>query len=225
MSLAFYRLQQLISPGLPIGAFTYSQGMEWAVECGWIQSGDDLQGWLHNCLHDSLAVLELPVLKRLRESVEQDDEARFLEWSQYLLASRETRELRLEEQQRAKAMTAVLKRLPGSERMALSRWQEALDVSALAPLALACHCWDIPVSDMLRGQAWSWLENMVTVAVKLVPLGQSDGQAALYRLAAELDPVIDDACRLQDDELGAFTPAAAIASSLHETQYCRLFRS
>ena len=78
---------------------------------------------------------------------------------------------------------------------------------------------------MLRGQAWSWLENMVTVAVKLVPLGQSDGQQVLYQLSASLDQVVADAQACADEHIGAFTPAAAIASSLHETQYCRLFRS
>lgn len=225
MSLAFYRLQQLISPGLPVGAFTYSQGMEWAVERGWISSADTLEGWLETCLHDSLAVLELPLLKRLRAAVRADDPALFLEWAEFLLANRETRELRLEESQRARAMTMVLEKLPDSAAMNLAYWQPALARTQLAPLALACHHWSVADADMLRGQAWSWLENMVTVAVKLVPLGQSDGQRVLYRLSASLDEVVTTAQALADDQLGAFTPAAAIASSLHETQYCRLFRS
>lgn len=225
MSLAFYRLQQLISPGLPIGAFTYSQGMEWAVECGWISDADSLAQWLESCLNDSLATLELPVLMRLREAVTADDPEAFLGWADFLVANRETRELRLEENQRARALTAVLEKLPDSEAMVLAHWQPALVQTQLAPLALACHHWDVPVDDMLRGQAWSWLENMVTVAVKLVPLGQSDGQQVLFRLSESLDAVVAKARALEDDALGAFTPAAAIASSLHETQYCRLFRS
>ncbi|MDF1821337.1 MAG: urease accessory UreF family protein [Alcanivoracaceae bacterium] len=223
--LSFYRLQQLISPGLPIGAFTYSQGMEWAVECGWITSADSLEAWLHSCLHDSLAVLELPVLARLRVAVDSDDRECFQHWADLLLANRETRELRLEESQRARAMTAVLEKLPDSKAMNLACWQPALAQTQLAPLALACHHWSIPAEDMLRGQAWSWLENMVTVAVKLVPLGQSDGQQVLYQLSASLDQVVADAQACADEHIGAFTPAAAIASSLHETQYCRLFRS
>ena len=225
MSLAFYRLQQLISPALPIGAFTYSQGMEWAVECGWIDDDDSLQAWLHGCLCDSVAVLELPVLKRLRQALaDQDDEA-FLYWADYLLASRETRELRQEEMQRARALTAVLQKLPDAEQLDLPRWRAALEKTQLAALALACHHWGVAELDMLRGHAWSWLENMVTVAVKLVPLGQSDGQRVLYRLSQMLDEIVAQAQDCDDDELGAFTPAAAIASSLHETQYCRLFRS
>ena len=225
MSLAFYRLQQLISPGLPIGAFTYSQGMEWAVECGWIRDDVTLHDWLHGCLFDSVAVLELPVLKRLHDALLASDDEAFREWAAYLVASRETKELRLEEGQRAMALTQVLRKLPDADALDLPRWQDALALTQLAPLALACHHWQVLQQDMLRGHAWSWLENMVTVAVKLVPLGQSDGQRVLYRLSDVLDEVVAQASALSDDELGAFTPAAAIASSLHETQYCRLFRS
>lgn len=225
MNLAFYRLQQLISPGLPIGAFTYSQGLEWAVECGWVTNDGQLYDWLYDCLHDSLAVLELPVLKRLRDACDRDDRIAFGYWSDFLVASRETRELRLEETQRARALTAVLEKLPDSAAMTLGDWQPALQRTQLAPLALACHHWSVSELDMLRGHAWSWLEGLVTVAVKLVPLGQSDGQCVLYRLSSELDEVVSRAQQCMDDELGASTLAAAIASSLHETQYCRLFRS
>ncbi|MBQ0754712.1 MAG: urease accessory protein UreF [Gammaproteobacteria bacterium] len=225
MSLAFYRLQQLISPGLPIGAFTYSQGMEWAVECGWVGNAEQLHDWLDSCLQDSLATLELPILKRLRHACDDNDEDAFRAWSEYLLASRETHELRQEECQRARALTTVLAKLPDSERMNLALWQPALHNTQLAPLALACHHWCVPMGEMLRGQAWSWLENMVTVTVKLVPLGQSDGQRVLYQLGGVLDEVVEKACGYDDDDLGASTVSAAIASSLHETQYCRLFRS
>lgn len=225
MSLAFYRLQQLISPGLPVGAFTYSQGMEWAVECGWISDDLQLHDWLQSCLRDSVAVLELPVLRRLRDACDRDDVAAFNYWAEFLLASRETHELRLEERQRARALTAVLGKLPDSAAMNLPHWQPALHITQLAPLALACHYWSVSELDMLRGHAWSWLENMVTVAVKLVPLGQSDGQRVLFRLGETLDDIVHCALVCGDDELGASTPAAAIASSLHETQYCRLFRS
>ena len=78
---------------------------------------------------------------------------------------------------------------------------------------------------MLRGYLWSWLENMVIGAVKLIPLGQSDGQRVLFRFTDVLEQACRDALDVEDDDIGASSPAQAIASSLHETQYCRLFRS
>ena len=100
-----------------------------------------------------------------------------------------------------------------------------MDTNQLAGFALACHKWGIRREDMLRGYLWSWLENMVIGAVKLIPLGQSDGQRVLFRFTDTLDEACQAAFSVEDDDIGASSPAQAIASSLHETQYCRLFRS
>ncbi len=223
--LAFFRLQQLISPSLPIGAFTYSQGMEWAVEAKWIDDAESLRAWLNSCLFNSLAQLELPILIRLYNAREESDE-QFSNWCDYLLASRETRELRQEEQQRAAALLTVLTKLPDS-----CEWHEleacSLDLkkTPLAGLAIAASRWNLSLEELLKGYLWSWLDNMVNVGIKLVPLGQSDGQRILFRLSEELSSAIEKALVLEDEDIGASTMALAIASSLHETQYCRLFRS
>ena len=225
-TLAFVRLQQLISPSLPVGSFTYSQGMEWAVEAGWITTSEDVFSWLQALLEDAFLGFDLPLLKRLYEACAVEDEIRFAELAALTLAGRETAELRQEEAQRAKALVMILNKLPDISNWPLFQpWQPYLKQSQLAGFAMACVYWQIPLQQALTGFVWSWLENMVTVAVKLVPLGQSDGQRVLYRLSEAVEATCNAALKIADDEIGASTPALAIASSQHETQYCRLFRS
>ena len=220
------RLLQLISPNLPTGAFTYSQGLEWAVECGWLKNQMDARHWLQSVLDDSLRYLELPVLIRLLDAVNNNDYSKFQHWTQWLYASRETSELRNEEQQRARALLMVLKQLPDAGHWPeLENWQPSLIRCQLAGYALAAHHWRIPVKDLLMGYTWSWLENTVAAAIKLVPLGQTEGQSLLYQFSAEIQAAVEHASALGDEAIGASTPALAIASSLHETQYSRLFRS
>lgn len=225
-NLAGLRLLQLISPNLPTGAFTYSQGMEWAVECGWLTNKNETRDWLQSILYDSVQYLELPVLVRLYAAAKYNQQSEFRYWSQLLFASRETSELRKEETQRARALFTVLKNLPdGQNWPELQIWRSELLHSQLAGYALAAHHWCIPLFELLQGYSWSWLENAIAVAIKLVPLGQTDGQGLLYELSMEISPMINSAIEIEDDVIGASTPALAIASSLHETQYSRLFRS
>ncbi len=220
------RLLQLISPNLPTGAFTYSQGLEWAVECGWVKNKTHTRHWLKSVLDDNLKTLELPLLVRLFAAVDSDDHREFHAWAQWLYASRETAELRNEERQRARALFKVLQQLPGSHGWPqLENWRPALLCCQLAAYALAAHHWRIPLRNLLTGYTWSWLENTVAAAIKLVPLGQTEGQQLLYQFSTEIDAAVEHAIALEDDAIGASTPAQAIASSLHETQYSRLFRS
>ncbi|MCF6338074.1 MAG: urease accessory protein UreF [Gammaproteobacteria bacterium] len=224
--LSNLRLWQLISPNLPTGAFSYSQGLEWAVECGWIRNKADTHDWLQSVLDDSLRTLELPILLRLFHAAGNNNHLEFQHWTQWLYASRETSELRHEEEQRARALLMVLRQLPDNEHWSeLEDWQPSLRQCQLAGYALAAHHWQIPLEDLLAGYTWSWLENAVAAAIKLVPLGQTEGQALLYRFSTTISTAVEHALALDDDAIGASTPALAIASSLHETQYSRLFRS
>jgi len=224
--LARLRLFQIISPSLPIGGFTYSQGMEWAVECAWLRTEEDTCQWLHSALNDSLRYLELPIIKRLYEAVSDQSAKQYREWSQYLLASRETYELRTEERQRARAFCDLLRKLPQwRDDSVLEQYREGLLMSQSAGFALAGNQWRIPLDELLAGFTWAWLENAVNAAIKLVPLGQTAGQSLLFQLSEQILQIVDAAMVVEDDELGASTASLAIASSLHETQYCRLFRS
>jgi urease accessory protein len=220
--LALLRLLQLVSPSLPVGGFTYSQGIEWAVECGWIKTAQDLEAWLEDQLATTIARLDLPVLLRLHKAVETEDLKALQQWNDFLLACRETAELRLEERNRGRALADLLVKLElsGSEP-----WKTVLSESQLAGFAFAAQRWSIPIEQAALGYAWSWLENLVLAAVKLIPLGQTQGQQVLQRLSPTIPSLLPLARQLQDDEIGAANPALAIASSLHETQYTRLFRS
>jgi urease accessory protein len=221
-ALGRVRLMQLISPALPIGAFTYSQGLEWAVEAGWVGDSNDLADWLKGLMHDSLVQLELPILRRLYRACGEGDLEAIDRWGRCLHASRETRELRAEEHQRARALVTLLADL-GIGRAA--DWRDALSHCQAAPFALAAVHWQIGVEDCALGYAWGWLENQVAAAIKLVPLGQTDGQRVQLALAARLPAVVGRSAAVADDDVGAGAPALAIASACHETQYSRLFRS
>lgn len=220
--LADIRLYQLISPALPIGGFTYSQGLEWAVEAQWVHDKPSLEGWLAGVLVHSVATLELPILLRLQQALEKADEHTVARWCSYLLASRETAELRKEERQRGAALLTLLPRLDVAIPEGLQR---SIASTQLAGIALAANTWNIEPQKVCGGYTWSWLESMVTAGVKLIPLGQTHGQQILLKLAARIPAVVAHATTIADENIGSATPALAIASSRHETQYTRLFRS
>ena len=218
--LSDLRLFQLISPSLPVGAFTYSQGLELAVEQGWVDSQTVFQGWLDGQLMQSLATLELPLLDRMLDAIEAENSTELLTLAQHLLAWRETKELRLEESQRGAALARLL---PQLEIELDAEQLQACKLTQLAGIAIAAHQWQIERDKLFAGCLWSWLENAVMAGVKLIPLGQTQGQQTLKAMALRVEEAVASA--KQVTEPGSVTPALAIASSRHETQYTRLFRS
>jgi urease accessory protein len=222
MTPASIRLFQLCSSALPVGGFTYSQGIEYAVECGWITSEADLKNWLTDLIETNLVRVDIPLLKRMYEACIEEDETTLNRWCQQLIAYRETAELRSEERNRGRAMASLLVDL---EVTHAKDWRKTLDQSQLAGMALACHDWHIQLNDMVLGFAWSWLENMVISGVKLVPLGQVAGQRILHELAELLTDNVSKGLALDDSEIGSSSPALAYVSARHETQYTRLYRS
>lgn len=222
IELSELRLMQLVSPALPIGAFTYSQGLEWAVESGQVSNSEAVYDWLAGQIDDGLSYLDLPILQRLYQAIEQDDVVKVDYWSEYLLASRETSELRQEEINRGRALGRLLTDL---EVNGAIQYQAAMQMGQLPGFALAAVAWFIPLRQVLLGYSWGWLENQVAAAIKLVPLGQTAGQKLQLQLAELIPQAVHKALQVNDQEIGASAPAMAIASSLHETQYTRLFRS
>ncbi|WP_159737744.1 urease accessory protein UreF [Vibrio atypicus] len=220
--LALYRLFQLISPSLPIGGFTYSQGLEWAVEAQWISDRTSMQDWLENMLMNSVATLELPILERYDQALKNNNQQQLIALSELLYSSRETKELRAEEKQRGKALYTLLKQL--------DVYHDSFDYADSEPnqllgLCVAAQHWNIGIEQLKQGYLWSWAENLIMAGVKLVPLGQTDGQRSLIQLSERFPQALDRANSIEDWMIGSFTPSISIASSLHETQYTRLFRS
>lgn len=216
-------LLQLSSPALPVGAYAYSQAMEYAVEAGWL-SGELLHTWLEDGLEFGLGQLDLPVLLRAHAAsavaTKQQRDQRLSELNDRLLAARETRELLLEDQQ----VGGALWRLLGSLHDEALPQLEQRPGYAIA-FAVACQRWQIEGRDSAMAFAYSWLENQVAAATKLVPLGQTDAQRLLVSLLEHIPAVCDAATVVEDDAIGCSLPGLAMASCRHEHQHTRLFRS
>jgi len=220
--MALLRLLQLVSPSLPIGMYSYSQGFEGAVEDGLVGSADDARAWLQGLLLTGVLHTDLPILQRCHGAWASGDVAAVQGWSAELMAWRETAELRAEDRQLGQALARLL----GEQGIAHARpWQRRADTTLAAVFALATVEWEVPLRPALTGYAWSWLENQVLCAVKIVPLGQVAGQRLLGDLAALLPGIIERAMSLADAELGGSAFGLGLVSSRHEQQYSRLFRS
>lgn len=220
--LALLRLLQLVSPALPVGAYAYSQGLEYAVDCGWVRDEATAGDWIQGLLEHGLACLDAPVLVRLHAAWTANDRAAVQHWNAELYAARETRELRLEDRQLGIALARLLGELGVPEAVA---WRDAPQVCFATLFALAASRWDVGVQETLTGYLWAWSENQVMAATKLIPLGQTAGQRLLSRLQPGIARVAAAALQLTDDDIGGSLPGLAYASSRHETQYTRLFRS
>lgn len=215
-------LLRLASPALPVGGYTYSQGLEHAVEAGWVTNEPEAEDWIRGQLVHVMGYVDAPLLLRLMNAFAHQDEAGARRWSRFALACRETDELRAEERRMGASLAQLLVDLGVS---AAQPWRRSPDGAFVTLFALACVHWAIDARTAVAGYLWAWAEARVAAAIKLVPLGQTAGQRILMRLAEVIPDVIAAARHLDDDEIGASAPGLAIASACHETQYSRLFRS
>ncbi len=212
-------LLHLASPALPVGAYAYSQGLEYAIEAGWLE-GDALQTWLEDGLRFGLGKLDLPVLRHAWQAITDKQLEQLDLCNDLLLANRETRELLLEDQQIGGALWRLLRNLEGEPLPSIHQMP-----GYATAYAVAAARWQVSVEDACRGYAYSWLENQVTAATKLVPLGQSHAQALLLELLPAVSEACDDSQGIALDAIGLSLPGLAMASSRHERQHTRLFRS
>jgi urease accessory protein len=217
---ALLRLLQLSSVSLPVGGYAFSQGLEYAIDSGWVDCESQVQKWLEVQLNQSIAHLELPMLRLSMQAIEQSQLSRVYECNDLTLACRESKELRLTDTAMGEALSRVLR----NQGIALP-FKAAEDVSFVVLFAVAASHWKIDYSSAALGFCWSWLENQVAAATKLVPLGQTQAQRLLGNLQPVLLKAITKAESVEASDVGACLPALAIASALHETQYSRLFRS
>jgi urease accessory protein len=219
------RLLHLASPVLPIGAFHFSQGLEYAVEAGWVRDERTALEWIEGLGSASLNTLDLPALLRLRAAWGQDDTVGVLRWNALLIACRETAELREEDRHLGGALLRVLAELGLSDALFAAGMTHRPGVSHACAFAFASARWQISAEAMIQAFAWAWVENQVLAAVKLIPLGQSAGQRMLCALSARIPSWVERARGCTDADMGVGTVMAAVASGLHETQYTRLYRS
>lgn len=210
----------LASPALPIGGFSYSEGLEAAVDRGFVRDEQTAAAWLVEQLHLTLSRSDLAVMAQAIAAWRARDEPRIAQLNAWVLQTRETSELRQQAEQMGRSLVEWLKSVQ-PEQAARVREPLAYPVAC----ALAASGTGAPVRQALLTLAFGWAENMMQAAIKSVPLGQSAGQRILQRLAAEIPSAVDNALALGDDERQAFSPMLAILSAQHETQYSRLFRS
>jgi len=206
--MSLVRLLQLASPTLPVGAYSYSQGLEAAIEAGMVKDAASAQGWIGDVLELSVARMEAPVLRAQIASPTQ-------ERNDFFVATRETAELRAETLQMGRALSRLL----GELAIPVPIGEPAFPTA----YAVAVRHWKIEPREAVIAYLWSWLENQVMAAVKAVPLGQTAGQKMLLALGARLEPLAE--LQLEEAAWSNFAPGLAFLSARHETQYSRLFRS
>ena len=223
-SASLLQLIWLASPALPVGGFSYSEGLEAGVEYAGVTSEALASDWLSDQLHLSLARSDLAVLAQAIVAWRARDLPRLQQLNQWVLHTRETSEMRAQTEQMGRSLTDWLRNHDGSDPLLTAACAQLPPTYPLA-FALAASALDAGIQDCLLAYAFGWAENMVQASLKSVPLGQSAGQRILARLAREIPPAVAVAIGLPDEERQAFSPMLAILSAQHETQYSRLFRS
>jgi urease accessory protein len=235
------RLMWLASPALPVGGFSYSAGLEAAVEAGHVQGETAVGDWLLDQLQLSLARADRPACAQaFRAWQTAHDPLRLQALNDWVLATRETAEFRLQTEQMGRSLVEWLRNGEQAQDPRITHCA-ALLPSPSWPMVFALACVlavdaDRPAQrehtykvegprQALLALAFGWAENMAQAAMKSVPLGQAAAQRILTRLTQAIPQAVESALALPDTERQAFTPMLAILSSRHESQYSRLFRS
>ncbi|MFN0184726.1 MAG: urease accessory protein UreF, partial [Aquabacterium sp.] len=222
---ALLRLIWLASPALPVGGFSYSEGLEGAIDQGFVHDEASTLGWLHDQLILGAARSEWPLLAAAHRAWQQPDMERLVSLNDWMMQTRESAELLAQALQMGRSMAAWLREAhPGEARVALL---DALRPAPLWPLAWALGAVLGGASERAAMLAFGfgWCENQVQGALKAVPLGQAAGRRVLQALADALPAAVDASQATGDADRVAYLPGLAIASAGHETQYSRLFRS
>ena len=217
---ALLHLLQFASPALPIGGYSYSQGLEAAIEQGYVKDADSARAWIADYLHDVMAPWDAPLLWRLMHAFASGDVDAVALWSERFIASRDTVEFRAESIQMGYSLVKLVQELGIAD-------VSGLPEEVALPTAFACAVagLDIPPADALVAWLFSWAENQVLVCVKSVPLGQVAGQRLLLSLRDELEAAALAAQRISDDAMSNWAPGLSMLSMQHEVQHGRLYRS
>ena len=218
------RLLHLASPSLPIGAYTYSQGLEAAIEIGSVTNAESAQAWIKESL-SVFADFEVPIFWRLLHAFSIRDESEVTRWTELFLAARDTHEFRAETIQMGYSLNKLILDLNIADEALRTIMANQAEIPL--PTAFACAAVALKISPdaALSGFLFSIVENQVLVCVKSVPLGQVSGQRLLLSLHPAIAAAANHAKRLEDDALSNWSPGLSILSMMHEIQYSRIYRS
>ncbi|UJP04434.1 MAG: urease accessory protein UreF [Nitrosomonas sp.] len=218
------RLLQLASPSLPIGAYTYSQGLESAIEQGTVCDESSARIWIA----ESLAIVadfEAPVLWRLLKAFSRRDATAVKYWSECFIAARDTAEFRAETIQMGYSLGKLVLDLNLGDESLRAILADQAEIPLPTAFACAAEALTVPHEPALLGMLFSLIENQVLVCVKSVPLGQVAGQSLLFSLHSIIEEAAHHARQLNDNELSNWAPGLSLLSMQHETQYSRIYRS
>lgn len=218
-------LLHLASPALPIGGFSYSQGLEGAVECRLVHDGETAREWIRYGLENILAANEFPIVAILHRAWERQNYAEIYLHNAWFLASRESLELRLETEQMGWSLAQLAMSLEWHDENRRTALQEMKPIGLPAAFAFAASAFGIDVESCVTAYCFSWIENQVAAAIKAIPLGQVAGQRILFAMHPIVPNAVLRAINTGADQVSTFAPQLAIISSRHTTQYSRLFRS
>ncbi|MDP5338840.1 MAG: urease accessory protein UreF [Nodularia sp. (in: cyanobacteria)] len=219
----FLYILQLASPGLPVGAYSYSEGLEMLVEKGIISDQNSLKHWLEAELNYGAVRLDAAVMVRAAKSATIGDISSLCRWNMWLSAARETQELRASSWQMGRSLTQLFGKLQ-PEIIPLVNAVGNPGNYAIA-FGIAVAHWQINIQAALLAYLHSWATNLITAGVKLIPLGQTAGQELLLESQPLISTAVAEILALEDDELSCCSWGLSLASMQHETQYTRLFRS
>ena len=218
------RLLQLASPSLPIGAYTYSQGLESAIEKGAVHNESSARAWISESL-SIVADFEAPIVWRLLKAFSERNAEAVSYWSECFIAARDTAEFRAETIQMGYSLGKLVLDLNIADESLRAILANQPEIPLPTAFACAAEALAVPHEAALLGLLFSLVENQVLVCVKSVPLGQVSGQSLLFSLHPMIEKASHHAQSLDDDELSNWAPGLSLLSMQHEIQYSRIYRS
>ncbi|MEB3226187.1 MAG: urease accessory protein UreF [Synechococcus sp.] len=219
-------LWQLINSNFPLGAYNYSEGLEYLFESVAANS-QGFQEWLQRELTYGSIRLDTRVMFTVSRAIASDDLNALRYWNTWLNGTRETRELRQQSIQMGNSLLKLLGDLDVSKLPQLATYREQLGKNCHYAIAfgIAVALWEIEPHQAILGYLHSWVSNLVSAGVKLIPLGQTQGQQIIYQLQPLIMEMATSLGRQKEMDLYACTWGLSLASMNHENQYTRLFRS
>lgn len=219
---ALLRLLQLASPALPVGAYSYSEGLEALVATGTINNEQSLKHWLEQELQYGAIRLEAAVMVRAYYAAQLGDIEVLNYWNNWLSAARETEELRASSWQMGRSLLQLLVKM---HQIDMANFPISNPCNFAIAFGVTAAHWHISATPALLGYLHSWTTNLITAGIKLIPLGQTSGQQILLDLHHSHIHATQEILTLEDDDLNSCGWGLSLASMAHETQYMRLFRS
>ncbi len=227
--LVLLRLMQLSSSNLPVGGYTFSQGLEYAIGAGWLVDVDDVSEWIEQVSMTTLQYSDLPLIKRQYQSADDLNFDASQHWNNLALSIRETRELLLADTAMGGALLRLTSSLCEAQQLTVRLpeyfYNKTFPLSFISVFSWLASGLNVPLEEAATAYCWMLLENQVIAATKLLPLGQTAAQLLLLKLSKKMQNLNEQAFLVEDSSIGMSLPGLAMASAKHETQYTRLYRS